>query len=66
MSPSGFSSPEHPEPISVPADEGLGLKDNQRSSPMWPNPHEQQPNKSVGTAELGPASLAFEHYQLIT
>ena len=32
---------------------------------MGPNPHEQQPKTSVGSAEPGPARLPFKHHELM-
>ena len=31
-----LTSPQHPEPDSLPADNGLGLKNHQRGTPVWP------------------------------
>ncbi len=62
---SGFQSPKHPEAISLPADECFRLEDDQRVSPIGPNPHQEKPKISVGPAETGPACLPFEHHELM-
>ena len=64
-SPSGFPAPEHLDSSSLPADEGFGLEDDQRISPIGAKPHEQQPKTSVGSPEPGPTGLPFEHYELM-
>ena len=49
----------------MPGDDGLGLEEQQGLLPVRPKAPQANPKQSVGGAEYGFASLAFEHSQLM-
>ena len=62
----GLPAPEQAESGSLPADESLGLENHQRSSPMRPDFHEQQPEVTVRPMKLRPGRPAFEDGDLVS
>jgi hypothetical protein len=62
---SGFPAPEKAKAKAMPGDDGLGLEEQQGLLPVRPNAPQTNPKQSVGGAEFGFASLAFEHGELM-
>ena len=57
----GLPSPKHPQSRWLPADDGLGPEDHQRSFPIRPSPLEYHPETPVPRAKLRPRRLPFKH-----
>ena len=49
----------------MPGNDGLGLEEQQGLLPVRPKAPQANPKQSVGGAEFGFASLAFEHGELM-
>jgi len=50
----GLPSPEHPEPVSLPTDDGLGLEDDQRNTPVWPPSLQDHPDFALQSGLVRP------------
>ena len=61
----GFPAPEKAKAKAMPGDDGLGLEEQQGLLPVRPKAPQANPKQSVGGAEFGFASLAFEHGELM-
>src|SRR6266404_8258524 len=61
----GFPTPEQTKAKAMPGDNGFGLEQHQGLLPIRPKAPQANPKQSVGAAEFGFASLAFEHNELV-
>ncbi len=61
---SALPSPEHPESLPVPADDGLGLDDHERPLPTAPPPPEDGPEGPIEVGQGRPA-LGLEDRELL-
>jgi hypothetical protein len=61
----GLPSPEHPEPGSLPTNDGLGLKKYQRGTPVWPPSFQDHPEQPVFALQSGLVRLPLEHRDLV-
>jgi hypothetical protein len=50
----------------MPADNGLGLHEDQSRSPVPPNPREENPEEAIGAFKLSPLDAPLEDQKLVT
>jgi hypothetical protein len=50
----------------MPGDDGLGLEEEQGVWPIWPEAPQDNPEQSMGRAQLGFVCLPFEHRELVS
>ena len=63
---SGTPTPIQPKTRAVPADDGLGLDDDQDVGPMGPEAAEGRPEEPVEGVQGRPRPFAFEHGDLLS
>jgi hypothetical protein len=65
MAMTNFPSPEQPEALTVPANDGFRLDDDQGRSPIAPDCAQPRPEEPIGGSQLRPLHRATQDAELV-